>query len=112
MAKKIAFTSEFNGKEYTLEFNRNIVIALEDRGLDINDISTKLVKNTTMLIRGAFDMHHKETKEKTRDAVYLALSHKGEFLKALVDCYNETAASLFGVNEEDSEGNPNWEVVE
>lgn len=112
MAKKITFKSEFNDKEYTLEFNRNIVIRLEDSGLDISNVSVKLVKNTTLLIRGAFEMHHKETKETTRDNVYMALSHKEEFLKALIDCYNDTAATLLGVNEENSEGNPNWEVVE
>ena len=48
MAKTMTFT--YDGKEYTLEFTRQTVIATENMGFNANDIDTKPVSSLTILL--------------------------------------------------------------
>lgn len=109
MAKQITFP--YNGKDYTLEFSRNVVSQMERRGFVIDDIDEKPVSVITDLFAGAFIVHHPSMKRNTVEKIYDNMRDKKGLLRALVAMYDESRESLM-----DDEGNadwtPNWEIEE
>ena len=108
MAKKIKF--EFDGTQYTLEYTRGTVRAMEADGFDPNVIDSKPMTMIPMLIEGAFRKHHPFIKTATVDKIYQSIPRKEEFVRNLVEMYNEPLNSLIEEPEE-SEGNVSWEMT-
>ena len=107
MGKQLTF--EYDGKTYTLEFNRKVVAAMERQGFNLNDIGSKPVLTIPKLFSGAFMMHHSSIKQSKIDEIYSKISNKQELLTQLAEMYNEPVASLL-TEEEGQEGNLDWKV--
>lgn len=106
MAKQIVLTHE--GKDYTLEFNRNGVMALERQGFTFDELGTKPLTMIPLLVAGAFKMHHSYLDRKKVDAIYAAVADKSRFIQCLAEMYSEPVMTLIE-DQEASGGNAEWE---
>lgn len=106
MATKMQFS--FEGKDYTLEFNRRAVKEMEAEGFRISEITDKPMTMFPMLFAGAFKMHHMFVKDEIVEAIYDRMGDKVKLMKTLNDMYNETVATLM---DEPEEGNVEWKIV-
>ena len=106
MARQIVLTYE--GKEYTLEFNRRIVKRMEESGFKVDkDTPYTMV---TELFKGAFQMHHRKLPADTIEDIWDAQTQKEKLLSALVGMYMQPIADLMEDAEGDEE-NPTWKEV-
>ena len=105
MAKTI--TINYEGTEYTLEFTRRSIEAMERQGFVIGDIKTKPMTTLPTLFAGAFLAHHRFIKREVVDAIFEKLSGKENFLEKLAEMYAEPFEALMDEPEE-SEGNLTW----
>lgn len=107
MAKKIVLKHE--GKEYTLEFNRKTIQAMERSGFIASEIGDKMATSLPALFAGAFQMHHRFLDKRVIDEMFDNITKKEEFLSHLVEMYKEPLEALVEEPEE-SEGNITWEA--
>lgn len=105
MEKTLTFTD--NGKEYTLAFTRETVIATENMGFNINEVANKPIASLLTLWRGAFLEHHDSLTIGEVDALFDKISKEG-LLDALIDLYRAPIESLF--EEDNSKNLVKWTV--
>ena len=98
---QIRFTYE--GEQYTLEYTRDSVCKMEDKGFDIGSYDDKKVTFIRQLVSGAFIAHHSELSLAEIDKIYDSLDNKEELLKKLAEMYAEPVNSLV------EPGNVKWE---
>ena len=60
---------EYNGKEYTLEFNRATVTMAERAGFTMDDLDSKMMTRIPELFYYAFKMHHPDITKKETDEI-------------------------------------------
>lgn len=99
----ITFT--YNDVDYTLEFSRKTVQALESQGFSLNKMSDRPATMIPLLFKGSFLMHHKNTKEETINAIYKALKNKEELIQKLLELY---AAPISELLDDENSGNLEW----
>ena len=108
MAAKQLFLN-YEGKRYTLEYNRNSVRQIERQGFKVNE-SESMPMNTVMaLFNGAFIMHHRNIDPKTLDEIYDTVPNKQSLIEKLSEMYSEPMLALVS-EPEDNEGNTTWEA--
>lgn len=105
MEKTLKFTD--NGKEYTLAFTRETIIATENMGFDLNTVMEKPIASVTFLWRGAFLEHHDTLTIAEVDALFDKIDKNG-LLEALIDLYKAPIESLF--DGENSKNAIKWTV--
>lgn len=98
MAKKINFT--FEGKDYTLEFDRESVKRLEGIGFNIDAIDTKPATMIPLFFRGSFFKNHSNTKPKVIEEIFDSIGDREMLISTLVEMYVETLQSLIGDSDE------------
>ena len=106
MAYAVTFT--YDKVNYTLDFDRNTAVLLEQQGFSVENVYTKPNTYIPMLFYYAFAKYHKHIKRNLVDEIYKKMPKKQELVKALVELYLETGNSLFDEPEGD-EGNLTWE---
>lgn len=105
MAKTIKFS--FEGKDYTLEFTRNSIKAMESQGFTLSQVSDKPISVLPALFKGAFIAHHKFLKQEVIDSIFAKMTNRESLFETLAEMYNEPIVSL--MNEPDAdEGNISW----
>lgn len=108
MAKQIVISYE--GKDYTLEFNRRIVKRMEEAGFVVN--TDKPATMVTELFRGAFMKNHRGMSADKIEDIWDAQRGKEKLLSELISMYTEPISSLMEDAEGDAEDeNPTWKVV-
>ena len=105
MKKTMNFT--IDGKEYTLAYTRETVIATEKMGFKVADVVDKPIFSLTTLWRGAFLAHHDTLTIGEIDEIFKKIEKKG-LLDALIDLYKAPIESLF--DEENSKNVVAWTV--
>ena len=95
MAKTMTFT--YDGKDYTLEFTRQTVVQTENMGFDAALIDSKPITSLTVLFRGAFLAHHRDTRVSEIDKILEGLDKDG-LLPALAELYYEPIKVLMEDN--------------
>ena len=105
MAKQLKIT--YGDKEYTLEYTRKSVEAMERKGFVASDIETKPVTVLPALFAGAFYANHRFVKQEVIDEIYSKLTNKSELISKLAEMYNEPIMALVDEPEE-SAGNVDW----
>lgn len=105
---------DYKGKEYTLEFNRNTLKALERSDINISDIAAKPVSTIEGLFHGALKMHHPALSRETSVKIYNGLNHKDELVNKLIELYGAAVEECTGTadsnGDEETEGNANWDA--
>ena len=101
-----------NGKDYTLEFNRESVKFAEARGFDIDDVGRFPMTKIPELFFYAFRMHHKNvSREKTDRILFEELGGLPEGVaERLGALYSVPYEALNGKNKEGKKGNPRMTV--
>ena len=97
MNKKIEFN--YDGVDFTLEYDRNAVIYMEKEGLDISAIQTKPLTMIEILWKGAFLKNHKRTNIDTIQKIYDSIPNKSDLNAALSEMFLETYSALIGDSE-------------
>ena len=105
MAKQLRFT--YQDKEYTLEYTRRSVEAMEKKGFVASEIETKPVTVLPALFAGAFLANHRYVKQDVIDEIYSKMTNKQELIGKLAEMYNEPIMALLNEPDE-SEGNLDW----
>lgn len=97
MATPLKF--EYEGKEYTLEFNREAVRMAERSGFDVENFDAKVLSNSEDLFYFSFRMHHPEvTMEDAMDILYKGFGGlKAEEVRQLIELFSEPYISLMNV---------------
>ena len=103
MKKTINFTYE--DKDYTLEYNRNSIRQMEQRGLVPEDIVTKPMTILPDLFAGAFIKNHPTIKRAKIDEIFKLMNDKTALVESLIELYNDPIEALL---EEPTEGNVAW----
>lgn len=85
---------EYDGNEYTLEYSKQAIKMMEQQGFSIQALSAKPATMIPVLFRGAFVMHHKNTKVKVIDSIYGALDDKSDLVLALSEIYMDAVNSV------------------
>ena len=108
-AKNITFT--YDGKDYTLEFDRKTVKLLERRGFNVNELDGKPMTLLPQLFWGAFQKHHKGITQETTDEILMKFKNREALFGKLSEMYIDPITVLFGGNQADEEatGNVNWD---
>ena len=106
MANAVTFT--YKNVNYTLDFDRNTAVLLEQQGFKVDELGEKPNTYIPLLFYYAFAKYHKHIKRNLVDEIYEKMPKKQELVKALVELYLETGNSLFDEPEGD-EGNLTWE---
>lgn len=89
---KITFPHE--GKDYCLEFTRETVKKMEDRGFVAARILEAPMTVLPDLFAGAFLANHKFTDRKVIDAIFDKLKNKKQLVETLTQMYNEPIEAL------------------
>ena len=112
MAKQIVLKDAL-GNKYTLEFDRDTVKRMIRKGFVLDTEPSHLLVLAEDLVTGAFQMHHKKLDWEHIEPIFMAQTQRTELLKKLAEMYMEPAETLLGSGDEDTtEENPTWEVVE
>ncbi len=106
MEKTLNFTD--NGKEYTLAFTRDSVIATENMGFNLAEAMKRPVFSITVLWRGAFLAHHDSLTIAEIDELFERVDKEG-LLTTLIDLYKAPIESLF--DEGNSKNAIKWTVT-
>ena len=105
MAKQLNFSYE--GRDYTLEFTRRTVEAMERKGFVASELTVKPVSRLPELFAGAFLANHPSEKREVVDAIYGRMGNKSALVSKLAEMYNEPVEALFAEPGE-NEGNVDW----
>lgn len=108
MAKTMNFT--IDGKDYTLEFTRNTVIATENMGFSLNKIYDQPLGMLMLLFKGAFLAHHDTLTIGDVEAIFDKIDKKG-LMDALIELYKAPVESLFDEDEENSKNVVGWTIT-
>jgi hypothetical protein len=106
MANAVTFT--YKSVNYTLDFDRNTAVLLEQQGFKVENVYEKPNTYIPMLFYYAFQKYQRGIKRNLVEEIYEKMPKKQELVKALVELYLETGNSLFDEPEGD-EGNLTWE---
>ncbi len=107
MAKQIKVTH--NGEQYTLEYTRKTIEAMERGGFSISNVQTKPMSTLPALFAGAFLAHHRNVMQNKIDKIFAAQKNKEQLVEKLAEMYNEPIVSLLD-DPEENEGNAEWET--
>ena len=110
MNTKINLT--YKGEQYVLEYDRNSVKILENSCFVLNDFLQKPMLDVERVFAAAFIKNHKKTQQTTIDKIFAACPDKTTLIKTLGTMINETYDALLSDEDENSEGNATWEVVD
>ena len=106
MAKTI--TLEYEDKEYTLEFSRESITAMERSGFDLAKVNSKPLSVVKELFAGAFKKNHATVSSRKIDEIYKCIGDLDVLLDRLVDMYNEALVSLDDEDSKKVQWTPSW----
>lgn len=107
MARTVSFT--YKNVNYTLGFNRNTAVFLEQQGFTVDGMENKPNIFVPMLFNASFAQYHRGVKRNLIDEIYEKLPNKRDLLRVLLEAYVETSNTLFDEPESGDEGNLMWE---
>lgn len=91
----MAYSFDWNGTEYTLEFDRKTVVLAEDAlGLTLNDIREPKLSTMEKLFHAALLKHHPKIKPNVVEELYELQDDKQGLFADLLEMYVETVNSL------------------
>ena len=108
MNKKIEF--DYEGKHYTLEYNRNSVALMERQGFVVDEFAKKPMIMLPLAFEGLFYKNHKSESREKIEEIYDKMKDKENLMKTIADMLNETYTSLRDEPTE-KEGNISWKIL-
>lgn len=103
-----AINFSYSGKDYRLEYTKETVKMMEDKGFIPSRILEAPVTYLPELFRGAFLANHRYTNRKVIDEIFEKMKGKAELVNVLIEMYNEPIKALTA--DDGDEGNEiEWE---
>lgn len=112
-AKPIEF--DFEGKHYTLLFNRRAVQKMEKNGFDLNTASVKVASCAFELFSGAFYANHPFVNEREKERMFDLFKKKSDvkddngenetLYSRLIELYNDTLKSILDTDDDENAEN-------
>ena len=96
------------GNEYTLQFNRKVVLNMQRNGFTLD--FDRLYMCASDLIAGAFRMHHPWLKWNDIEKIWACQNQRGELLGMLANMFSAPALDLMGDATEEENENPTFKV--
>ena len=103
-AKRIEF--EYEGRTYTLEYDRKTVERMENNGFVIQDVLDKQLTKVPELFHGAFQMHHRGISRAFTDEILYSMKDVVGLTTKLVEMYAEPVNTL--LSDEIETKNTTW----
>lgn len=104
MAKTVTFN--YQGKDYTLEYNRDAIIKMEEQGFKVNEKAEDAQFTTVwLLFKGAFWKNHRDVSNDTVETILKAISDKQKLYERLLEMIKEAYETISNDSES---GNVNW----
>lgn len=104
----------YDGKRYSLGFNRKSAVAIERAGFVSDQIMDKPNIMIPLLVQGAFQMNHRHMRDDQIDKIFDNLADKDGFVMALLKEYQKTYTTLLGKSDDTEEGDENlieWTAI-
>lgn len=92
---------DYEGTEYTIEFNRRTAAMAEKMGFSLGEAQDGKLSQLPDLFYCGFMMHHPKMRRSTADEIFDLVGDKGELLGLLLELYAETVNSLFETKAEE-----------
>lgn len=101
----------YEGKEYTLEFNRESAVFINSRGFKPSEFFDNLEEMLPILFYGAFRMHHKDVSRSMSDKILLEKANglSTEVVNRLMELYAAPRNAL--IRDDDPADSKNAEVT-
>lgn len=99
---------KYDGKDYTLRFTKRSIIALEDEGITLENLSEPSIKVIWAVFDAAFRADHPDIDRDTIDEIYDHIENKSELFSALLEMIAEQANALFDDPKKGDEKNIVW----
>lgn len=109
MNTKINLT--YNNVNYTLEYNRMSIKAIESEGFELELFSKKPMSMIELAFKGAFLKNHSNISPTLVEQIYAESPDKEKLIEVITTMITECYNSLIE-NPKDKEGNVTWEVVD
>ena len=103
---------EYQGVEYTLEYNRAAVKALEANGFNAAEILDKPMTNIELMFQCAFIKNHPNTQLSVITDILSGCPDKNNLLVSLKKMIDETYESLLADPADGDSGNVKWKTVD
>ena len=105
---------DYNGKDYVLEFTKDSVRWLQQKGFDIEKISSETMDQVPLLFQGALKANHGYVKLEYATEVFTSLGNRQELINKLLEMYSEPISKLLGIDgdEESGEKKGEWVVIQ
>jgi hypothetical protein len=110
MNTKINLT--YNNVNYTLEYNRMSIKAIESEGFELESFSKKPMSMIELAFKGAFLKNHRNINPNLVEEIYSKSKNKEKLIEVITTMITECYNSLVENPKEDEEGNATWEVVD
>lgn len=94
----------YNGEKYILTYTLDVIRTMEANGFVLENLTTQGATNIPLLVYGAFMENHKRLKREEIDKIYKALPKKQEFIKMLIEMYNDAFRQLID-DPDENQGN-------
>jgi len=105
---KIYFT--YKDVPYTLEYDRNTIVLLEQSGLEISEFLKKPLSNTELIFKGAFLKNHRNIKEDLVNEIYDNINDRSKLISKLISMIDNCYSTLLDDNSK-KEGNIKWDTT-
>lgn len=103
---------EYQGVEYTLEYNRAAVKALEANGFNGSEIVEKPMTNIDLMFQCSFIKNHPNTSIDLINKILKDCPNKKDLFIELKKMIDETYESLLADPESKDSGNVSWKAVD
>ena len=102
---------EYDGKSYTLEYDRMGVKMLENNNFNMDDFLNKPITNIDLAFQGAFLKNHSKEKLSVINEIYDSCPNKTELIASLQQMITETYDSLLSDPEGNASKKATWKTV-
>lgn len=103
---------EYEGQNYTLEYDRDGIRMLESRGFNIDEFLDKPMTNVELVFQGAFLKNHPNTKLTTIEEIFKSCPDKANLMVTLNKMITDSYTSLLAEPADDDPKKVQWKTVD
>lgn len=103
---------EYEGQNYTLEYDRDGIRMLEARGFSVDEFIQKPMTNVELAFQGAFLKNHPNTKLETISDIFKECPDKGQLISTLHKMITDSYTSLLSEPADDDPKKVQWKTVD
>lgn len=103
---------EYEGQNYTLEYDRDGIRMLEAKGFNVDEFLQKPMTSIELVFQGAFLKNHPNIKLATIDEIFKQCPDKAQLVNILNTMITDSYTSLLAEPEDDDPKKVQWKTVD